>query len=180
MRVQCNSTKCSWNGKFKELENHHQCCLYVEEKCPHGCGQSYPRCLIRKHRLTECPLQPSTQRWQEKECKIDTKYLLILMLTCVIVILVHYLLPQKDEEQKIPLIGQPVEKYDNEALNTLCKQILKTELLLGAQQKKYEGLLKHCKQLDNNGDNEAHENIFIIFFTEKSYPSIHEIFSEEF
>ena len=59
LRVQCSKDGCDWEGELGELKRHlSDNCLYVKEVCPYGCGQSYPRHLLKSHKLDECPQRP--------------------------------------------------------------------------------------------------------------------------
>ena len=56
LRVRCSKDGCDWEGELRDLERHLcNLCLYVEEVCPLGCGQSYPHHLLQTHQLDECP-----------------------------------------------------------------------------------------------------------------------------
>ena len=57
--MRCSKDGCDWEGELRDLERHLcNLCLYVEEVCPLGCGQSYPHHLLQTHQLDECPQQP--------------------------------------------------------------------------------------------------------------------------
>ena len=61
LRVRCSKDGCDWEGdpELGDLEKHlSNKCFYVEEVCPHGCGQLYPRHLLQTHQLDECPQRP--------------------------------------------------------------------------------------------------------------------------
>ena len=59
LRVRCSKDGCDWEGELGDLERHlSNKCLYVEEVCPYGCGQLYPRHLLQAHQLDECPQRP--------------------------------------------------------------------------------------------------------------------------
>ena len=59
LRVRCSKDGCDWEGELGDLKRHlAKKCLYVEEVCPHGCGQLYPRHLLQTHQLDECPQRP--------------------------------------------------------------------------------------------------------------------------
>ena len=68
-------------GELGELERHlSNKCLYVEEVCPRGCGQSYPRHLLQTHQLDECPQRPLQLQLEslKRQLQLAQKYELLL------------------------------------------------------------------------------------------------------
>ena len=75
LRVRCSKDGCDWEGELGDMERHlSNKCLYVEEVCPHGCGQSYPRHLLQIHQLGECPQRPQLE---SVERQLTQKYELL-------------------------------------------------------------------------------------------------------
>ena len=49
----------------------------MEEVCPHGCGQLYPRHLLQTHQLDECPQRPLHLQLESVERRLTQKYELL-------------------------------------------------------------------------------------------------------
>ena len=78
LRVRCSKDGCDWEGELCDLERHlSNKCLYVEEVCPHGCGQSYPRHLLQSHQLDECPQRSLHIQLETVERRLTQKYELL-------------------------------------------------------------------------------------------------------
>ena len=78
LRAQCGKDGCNWEGKFGDLERHlSKDCLYTEDTCPCGCGHSYPRHLLQKHQLDECPQRQLQIQLETVETQFAQKYELL-------------------------------------------------------------------------------------------------------
>ena len=78
LRVRCSKDGCDWEGEVGDLERHlSNKCLYVEEVCPHGCGQLYPRLLLQTHQLDECPQRPLHLQLESVQRQLTQKYELL-------------------------------------------------------------------------------------------------------
>ena len=75
LRVRCTKDGCDWEGELGDLEKHlSKKCLYVEEVCPHGCGQSFPRHLLQTHQQDECPQRPLDVQLGSLQRQFSQKY----------------------------------------------------------------------------------------------------------
>ena len=133
LRVRCSEDGCDWEGELGDLERHlSNKCLYVEEVCPHGCGQSYPRHLLQTHQLNECSQQPLEVKLEALQKQLTQKYEMLQEQ-----LLEHLVQEKKYEEDKKELQQQ------------LAQQKKKHEELqqkLAQQEKKYEEDTKELKQ----------------------------------
>ena len=78
LRVRCSKDGCDWEGELRDLERHFSNeCLYVEEACSHGCGQSYPRHLRQTHQLDECPQRPLQLQLESVKRQLTQKHKLL-------------------------------------------------------------------------------------------------------
>ena len=78
LRVRCSKDGCDWEGELGDLERHlSNKCLYVEEVCPHGCGQSYPRHILQSHQLDECPQRHVQHKLESVQRRLTQKYELL-------------------------------------------------------------------------------------------------------
>ena len=76
--MQCSKDGCEWEGELGDLERHlSNKCLYVEEVCPHGCGQIYTRHLLKAHQLDECPQRPLHLQVETVQRQLTQKYELL-------------------------------------------------------------------------------------------------------
>ena len=128
LRVRCSKDGCDWEGELGDLERHlSNKCLYAEEVCPHGCGQSYIRYLVKAHL---CPQQPLSLQLESAERQFTQKYELLQQQ-----LQEHLEQQEKKHEKEIKELQQQLVEQEQ----TAYQQLLQKE-------KKYEEDMKELKQ----------------------------------
>ena len=136
LRVRCTCSKdgCDWEGELGDLERHlSNKCLYVEEVCPHKCGQSYPRHLLSTHQLDECPQRPLEVKLEALQRQLTQKYELLQQQ-----LLEQEKKHEKDKKELQQQLAQQEKKHEED------KKELQQQL--AQQEKKHEEDKKELQQ----------------------------------
>ena len=160
LRVRCSKDGCDWEGELGDLERHFSNkCLYVEEVCPHGCGQSYPRHLLQSHQLDECPQRPLQLQLETVDGRLTQKYELLQQQ------LLEYLEQEKKHEEdkkelQETLIQQEMKHKEdkNELQQQLAQQEKKHEELQQKLEDQNQKLLQNIV-LQEKQENEKHQQL---------------------
>lgn len=126
LRVHCSENGCDWEGELGDLKQHTKKCAYIADRCPHGCGQSYPRHILQTHQLNECPCRPVTVQLESMQRQFSQKYeLLHTQLQEIQQKLVQQEKKHKEDKQELQqqLIQQ--EKKHEEGMKALQQQLLR-------------------------------------------------------
>ena len=136
LRVRCSKDGCDWEGELGDLVKHlSKKCLYVEEVCPHGCGQSFPRHLLQTHQQDECPQRPLDVQLGSLQRQLSQKYSIYEQLQQKLMEL-----EKKHDKDKKELQQQLLEqeKKHNEDKKELQQQLMEQRQQLAQQEKKHE------------------------------------------
>ena len=135
LRVRCNKDGCDWEGELGDLEKHlSKKCLYVEEVCPHGCGQSFPRHLLQTHQQDECPQRPLDVQLGSLKRQLSQKYSIYEQLQQKLMELEKKHNKDKKELQQQLLEQEKKHNEDKE----LQQQLMEQRQQLAQQEKKHE------------------------------------------
>ena len=147
--MRCSKDGCDWEGELGDLERHlSNKCLYAEEVCPHGCGQSYLRYLVQKH-LHACPKQQPSLQLETVQRQLTQKYELLQQQ-----LLKRLEQQEKKHEEEIKKLQQKLVEQEQKAYQQLLQQEMK-----------YEEDKKELKQqIRGNGLNSIKTKVIIPYY----------------